>query len=47
MNGGIHDAFNLGWKLALVATGKSPVSLLDSYDAERRRDRGNCRRLRR
>ena len=36
MNGGIHDAFNLGWKLALVATGKAPESLLDSYDAERR-----------
>ena len=36
MNGGIHDAFNLGWKLALVATGKAPVSLLNSYDAERR-----------
>lgn len=36
MNGGIHDAFNLGWKLALVATGKAPESLLESYDAERR-----------
>jgi 2-polyprenyl-6-methoxyphenol hydroxylase-like FAD-dependent oxidoreductase len=36
MNGGIHDAFNLGWKLALVASGKAPQSLLDSYDAERR-----------
>jgi 2-polyprenyl-6-methoxyphenol hydroxylase-like FAD-dependent oxidoreductase len=36
MNGGIHDAFNLGWKLALVASGKAPESLLDSYDAERR-----------
>jgi 2-polyprenyl-6-methoxyphenol hydroxylase-like FAD-dependent oxidoreductase len=36
MNGGIHDAFNLGWKLALVANGGAPESLLDSYDAERR-----------
>ena len=36
MNGGIHDAFNLGWKLALVATGKAPDALLDSYEVERR-----------
>ena len=36
MNGGIYDAFNLGWKLALVATGKAPDALLDSYDVERR-----------
>ena len=36
MNGGIHDAFNLGWKLALVANGRARESLLDSYDAERR-----------
>jgi 2-polyprenyl-6-methoxyphenol hydroxylase-like FAD-dependent oxidoreductase len=36
MNGGIQDAFNLGWKLALVATGKAPDALLDSYDVERR-----------
>jgi 2-polyprenyl-6-methoxyphenol hydroxylase-like FAD-dependent oxidoreductase len=36
MNTGIQDAHNLGWKLALVATGAAPASLLDSYDAERR-----------
>jgi hypothetical protein len=36
MNGGIQDAFNLGWKLALVATSKAPDALLDSYDVERR-----------
>jgi 2-polyprenyl-6-methoxyphenol hydroxylase-like FAD-dependent oxidoreductase len=36
MNGGIHDAFNLGWKLALVARGEAPDALLDSYDVERR-----------
>ena len=35
MNTGIQDAHNLGWKLAAVAEGASPV-LLDSYDAERR-----------
>lgn len=34
-NGGIQDADNLVWKLALVLDGKAPESLLDSYDAER------------
>jgi 2-polyprenyl-6-methoxyphenol hydroxylase-like FAD-dependent oxidoreductase len=36
MNTGIQDAYNLGWKVALVARGEAPPSLLDSYDAERR-----------
>jgi 2-polyprenyl-6-methoxyphenol hydroxylase-like FAD-dependent oxidoreductase len=36
MNTGIQDAYNLGWKLALVSQGKSPASLLDSYESERR-----------
>lgn len=36
MNTGIQDAFNLGWKLALVAKGEAPASLLDSYNIERR-----------
>jgi 2-polyprenyl-6-methoxyphenol hydroxylase-like FAD-dependent oxidoreductase len=36
MNTGIQDAINLGWKLALVAAGHAPDSLLDSYDEERR-----------
>jgi hypothetical protein len=36
MNSGIHDAYNLGWKLALVVTGAAPDALLDSYEAERR-----------
>lgn len=36
MNTGIQDAYNLGWKVALVARGEAPASLLDSYDAERR-----------
>lgn len=34
-NGGVQDADNLCWKLALVIDGKAPESLLDSYDAER------------
>lgn len=34
-NGGVQDADNLGWKLALVAGGRAPASLLDSYDRER------------
>lgn len=35
MNTGIQDAYNLAWKMALVLKGKSPVSLLDSYNTER------------
>lgn len=35
MNGGIQDAVNLGWKLALVAQGRAPETLLDSYGEER------------
>ena len=34
-NTGIQDAFNLGWKLALVTAGQAPDRLLDSYSAER------------
>ncbi|MEW6145146.1 MAG: FAD-dependent monooxygenase [Thermodesulfobacteriota bacterium] len=37
MNTGIQDACNLAWKLALVLKGRSPESLLDSYNAERHR----------
>ena len=36
MNTGMQDAYNLGWKLALVAAGVAPATLLDSYEAERR-----------
>lgn len=36
LNTGINDAHNLGWKLALVASGQAPESLLDSYGTERR-----------
>ena len=35
LNTGVQDAVNLGWKLAQVAGGTSPESLLDSYHAER------------
>jgi 3-(3-hydroxy-phenyl)propionate hydroxylase len=35
LNTGVQDAVNLGWKLALVAAGKSPDGLLDTYHAER------------
>jgi 2-polyprenyl-6-methoxyphenol hydroxylase-like FAD-dependent oxidoreductase len=36
MNTGIQDAANLAWKLALVLRDQAPVSLLDSYERERR-----------
>ena len=35
MNTGIQDAWNLGWKLGLVARGLAQSRLLDTYDAER------------
>src|SRR6202045_4248595 len=35
MNTGIGDAINLAWKLAAVAAGRAPDSLLDTYEAER------------
>lgn len=35
MNTGIQDAFNLGWKLAYTLKGKSPATLLDTYNIER------------
>ena len=35
MNTGIQDAFNLAWKLALVARGRAPAQLLASYHVER------------
>jgi len=34
-NGGLQDADNLVWKLALVASGVAPDALLDTYDRER------------
>ena len=36
MNCCMQDAFNLGWKLALVVRGDAGASLLDSYETERR-----------
>jgi 2-polyprenyl-6-methoxyphenol hydroxylase-like FAD-dependent oxidoreductase len=35
LNLGVQDAVNLGWKLAQVVRGTAPVSLLDTYEAER------------
>lgn len=35
MNTGIQDAYNLGWKLALVHRGQAPPALLDTYHEER------------
>ncbi|MGW0423884.1 FAD-dependent monooxygenase [Streptomyces sp. NPDC003015] len=36
LNIGVHDAYNLGWKLGQVLRRHAPDTLLDSYDAERR-----------
>jgi 2-polyprenyl-6-methoxyphenol hydroxylase-like FAD-dependent oxidoreductase len=36
MNTGIQEAWNLGWKLALVAKGIADHVLLDTYETERR-----------
>jgi 2-polyprenyl-6-methoxyphenol hydroxylase-like FAD-dependent oxidoreductase len=35
MNTGLQDAYNLGWKLALIVKGEADAALLDSYEAER------------
>ena len=35
MNTGLQDAYNLGWKLALVVKGRADSALLDSYEEER------------
>jgi 2-polyprenyl-6-methoxyphenol hydroxylase-like FAD-dependent oxidoreductase len=35
MNTGLHDAWNLAWKLDLYLHGRAGEPLLDSYDAER------------
>ena len=36
MNCCMQDAYNLGWKLALVVQGNAPAKLLDTYVTERR-----------
>ena len=35
MNTGLQDAYNLGWKLALVVKGQAHAALLDTYEQER------------
>jgi hypothetical protein len=35
MNTGLQDAYNLAWKLALVVSGRTGATLLDSYEDER------------
>ena len=35
MNTGLQDAYNLAWKLALVAKGQADSTLLDSFEEER------------
>src|SRR5437762_11577585 len=35
MNTGLQDAYNLGWKLALVVEGRADEALLDTYEEER------------
>lgn len=35
LNTGIQEAYNLGWKLAMVVNGHAGPTLLDSYSAER------------
>lgn len=42
MNAGMHDAVNLGWKLALVLTGMLKREVLETYESERR---PNARKL--
>jgi hypothetical protein len=36
LNAGLHDAYDLAWKLALVLRGHASRALLDGYAAERR-----------
>lgn len=35
MNTGLQDAYNLGWKLAIVVSGRADAALLRSYEVER------------
>lgn len=37
LNTGVHDAFNLGWKLSHAVQGTATLSLLDTYSEERMR----------
>lgn len=35
MNTGLQDAHNIGWKLAMVVSGKADKRLLESYERGR------------
>jgi hypothetical protein len=45
LNTGMIDAHNLGWKLALVASGRASDALLDTYGTERRPVAGEVLKL--
>ncbi|GGR98746.1 hypothetical protein GCM10010269_41960 [Streptomyces humidus] len=36
LNTSVQDAYNLGWKLGAVLSGRAPQALLDTYEEERR-----------
>lgn len=36
MQSGMHDAYDISWKLGRVLAGEAPEALLDTYEAERR-----------
>ncbi|MGW2615513.1 FAD-dependent monooxygenase [Streptomyces sp. NPDC001500] len=36
LNTSVQDAYNLGWKLGAVLSGRAPQTLLDTYEEERR-----------
>src|SRR5206468_8446255 len=36
LNSGLHDGYDLAWKLALVLRGHGPRSLIDGYAVERK-----------
>jgi 2-polyprenyl-6-methoxyphenol hydroxylase-like FAD-dependent oxidoreductase len=44
MNLGLQDAYNLGWKVALVVKGDAPQELLESYKVEREKVAGDILR---
>jgi 2-polyprenyl-6-methoxyphenol hydroxylase-like FAD-dependent oxidoreductase len=35
LNTGLQDSYNLAWKIAMVLKGIAPLSIVDSYSAER------------
>lgn len=41
MNTGLQDAHNIAWKIAMVAEGKAPKSLLTTYESGMAEDRLN------